>query len=89
MDLQTLVKYISQGVSNPPPDKPDDLSEMFRLYDTSNSGYITVGEMTHLLTNIGEKLTEDDVQDLFRMTGAVEGGRVNYRSRCFCWFDVY
>ena len=79
VDLNTLVKYISQGIDNPGMNKAEDYMDTFRLYDKNQTGYISVGEMTHMLANIGEKLTEDEVEDLLRMTGAVENGRVNYR----------
>lgn len=79
VDLQTLVKYISQVVDNPPNEKPSDIYDAFEIYDKTGSGYVSESEMLHVLTSIGEKLTDDEVRDLFRMTGCVEGGRVNYR----------
>ena len=83
VDLEQLVRYISQGVTDPPAEKPEDLNEMFRLYDVTGSGSISVQEMTHLMTTIGEKLTEEEVQLLLRQTRCVENGRVNYRSLLF------
>ena len=80
VDLEQLVSYISQGVTDPPAERPEDLNEMFRLYDVTGSGFISVAEMTHLMTTIGEKLTEEEVQLLLRQTRCVENGRVNYKS---------
>ena len=77
--MEQLVRYISQGVTEPPREKPEDLNEMFRLYDVTGSGFISVAEMTHLMTTIGEKLTEEEVQLLLRQTRCVDNGRVNYK----------
>lgn len=89
VDLEQLVRYISQGVTEPPAERPEDLNEMFRLYDVTGSGFISVAEMTHLMTTIGEKLTDEEVQLLLRQTRCVDNGRVNYKSqshfaRCSC-----
>lgn len=78
VDLQTLVTLISRKVTGPPPEKPEDLREMFRMYDKDGRGFISVQEMRHLLTTVGEKLTDDEADDLMKMTGCVQKGTVDY-----------
>ena len=51
---------------------------MFRLYDKEGKGVLSVKEMKHLLTSVGEKLTEDEADELMKMTGCVQSGQVNY-----------
>ena len=83
VDLATLVQLVSQKVTNPPLERPDDLRDMFRLYDKDGRGFISVQEMRHLLTSVGEKLTEEEADELLRMTGCVQNGQVQYDSE-FC-----
>ncbi|ELU13837.1 hypothetical protein CAPTEDRAFT_222115 [Capitella teleta] len=79
IDLQTLVALISRIVTNPPSERPDDLINMFRMYDTDGRGAISVKEMQHLLTTVGEKLTDHEAEELMRVSGCVQGGgMVNY-----------
>ena len=80
IDLQTLVSVISSKTTNPGNLPPNDMNELFRMYDKDNSGRITVAEMRHLLTTVGEKLSEEEADTLFKMTGCLEQGRVNYQS---------
>lgn len=38
-------------------------------------------DFMHVMTNVGEKMTEEEVNDLVKMTGAAEHGRINYVSK--------
>ena len=81
VDLSTLVQLVSERVTNPPTDNPEDLREIFRLYDKDGRGFISVAEMHHLLTSVGEKLTDDEAEELLRMSGCVLNGMVAYESK--------
>lgn len=78
VDLSALVQLIHLKVTNPPIEKPEDLREIFRLYDKEGRGLVSVAEMRHLLTSVGEKLTDDEADQLLRMSGCVQGGMVQY-----------
>ena len=69
---------MSRIVTNPPTEKPEELREMFRLYDKEGKGILSVKEMKHLLTSVGEKLTDDEAEELLKMTACVQNGQVNY-----------
>jgi len=43
-------------------------------------GFVSVAEMRHLLTSVGEKLTDDEADELLRMSGCVQQGMVQYDS---------
>ena len=81
MDFDTLVDLIQQKVTSPPVERPDDLLEVFRLYDKDGRGFVSVAEMRHLLTSVGEKLTDDEADELLRMSGCVQNGMVQYSSK--------
>ena len=62
---------------------------MFRMYDKDGRGVITVKEMRHLLTSVGEKLSDEEADELLKMTGCVKGDNVEYDSKsdsfiCIC-----
>ena len=76
VDLQTLVALTSQRVTNPPSTRPEDIREMFAIYDTKNTGRISLAEMRHLLTTVGEKLTVEEADDLLKITNCVEKNSV-------------
>ena len=79
VDLQTLVTLISRKVTNPPNERPQDLQEMFRMYDTGGKGQISQANMVHLLTTVGEKLTDQEADDLLKISGCARNGMVDYQ----------
>jgi len=81
VDLDTLVQLIHQYATNPPVERPDDLREVFRLYDKDGRGVVSVAEMRHLLTSVGERLTDEEAEQLLRMSGCVHQGMVQYDSK--------
>jgi len=60
-----------------PGDTADDFIEGLRHFDKDGNGYISSAELRHLLTHLGEKLSDDEVEQL--LTGHEDSqGNVNY-----------
>ena len=55
--LQTISKSRST-------DTAEDFIEGLRHFDKDGSGFINAAELRHLLTTLGEKLTDDEVEKL-------------------------
>lgn len=56
---------ILQSISkNRATDTAEDFIEGLRHFDKDGSGYISSAELRHLLTTLGEKLTDDEVEQL-------------------------
>lgn len=55
----------------------ESISEGFRIFDRESNGLVSVAEVRHLLTSLGEALTKDDVNEL--VSGMEdENGMINY-----------
>lgn len=68
--MQTVTKNKAKYTS-------DEFVEGLRHFDNDGSGYISSAELRHLLTALGEKLTEDEVEQI--LVGMEdEEGKVNY-----------
>ncbi|KAF9309391.1 hypothetical protein BG003_009802 [Podila horticola] len=50
----------------------------FKVFDKDNSGYISQGELRYVLTNLGEKLSDAEVDELLKGVEVDSNGRVNY-----------
>merc|ERR1712198_20015 len=60
-----------------PVDTADDFIEGLRHFDKDGNGYISSAELRHLMTHLGEKLTDEEVEQL--LTGQEDSqGNVNY-----------
>merc|ERR1712228_34366 len=42
-----------------------ELKDTFRIFDRGNTGHINFPELRHLLTSFGEKLSDEEVDDVF------------------------
>jgi len=49
-------------------DSEDEIKEAFKVFDKDGNGFISAAELRHVMTNLGEKLT-DEVQFLFLFRG--------------------
>ena len=68
---------MAKFVSNPR-DSEDEIREAFRVFDRDGNGYISAVELRHVMTNLGEKLTDDEVDELIREIDVDNDGQVNY-----------
>ena len=41
-------------------DTEEELKEAFRVFDKDGNGYISAAELRHVMTNLGEKLTDEE-----------------------------
>lgn len=60
-------------------DNEEDIVEAFKVFDMDNKGYITTVELRHILTNLGEKLTDQEITDMMREADGDGDGVINYK----------
>ena len=56
----------------------EELREAFRAFDKDGQGFISAVELKHVMTNLGEKLKEEEVNELFSEAGIEMEGEINY-----------
>ena len=59
-------------------DKEEEIREAFRVFDRDGSGMISAAELRHVMTNIGEKLSDQEVDEMIREIDVDRDGQVNY-----------
>lgn len=60
----------------------EDMVEGLRNFDSDGNGFISSAELRHLLTGLGEKMSDDEVDQLMDGGGNLvdENGQVNYEN---------
>nr|WGM49164.1 NEMOb [synthetic construct] len=59
-------------------DTEEEIREAFGVFDKDGNGYIGAAELRHVMTNLGEKLTDEEVGELIREADIDGDGQVNY-----------
>lgn len=55
-----------------------DVRQAFRMFDRDGSGTVNAQELRHVMMNFGEKLPEDEVDDMMREADVDGEGEINY-----------
>lgn len=59
-------------------DSEEELREAFKVFDKDGSGDISAAELRHVMTSLGEKLTDEEVDEMIREADIDGDGKVNY-----------
>ncbi|KAG1342689.1 putative Calmodulin [Cocos nucifera] len=59
-------------------DSEEELKEAFKVFDKDQNGFISAAELRHVMTNLGEKLTDEEVDEMIREADIDGDGQVNY-----------
>ncbi|GBL49753.1 hypothetical protein CAJCM15448_20270 [Candidozyma auris] len=77
-DFETYEKIINRPDGFKPLGLPEDYIKGFQVFDKEQTGYIGVGELRYILTSIGEKLTDAEVDELLKGVNVTAEGNVDY-----------
>lgn len=60
-----------------------------RVFDKDNNGVITATELKRVMMNLGEKLTDDEVEDMIKEADVDGDGMVNYNGELIEFLTVW
>ena len=49
-----------------------------QVFDRDGNGFISAAELRHVMTNLGEKLTDEEVDEMIREADVDGDGQINY-----------
>lgn len=55
-----------------------DMMEAFKVFDKNGDGVISVSELRHVMNNLGERLTDRELQQMFRNADQDGDGEINF-----------
>ena len=70
-------------------DSEEEIREAFRVFDKDGNGFISAAELRHVMTNLGEKLTDEEVDEMIREADIDGDGQVNYEGKESVWSMLY
>ncbi|OLL23411.1 Myosin regulatory light chain cdc4 isoform B [Neolecta irregularis DAH-3] len=79
VDFATFRALASRPEAYGPASNPEDFARGFQVFDKDMTGYIGVGELRYVLTSLGEKLSDEEVDELLKGVNIGKNGEVNYQ----------
>jgi len=59
-------------------DSEEEIREAFKVFDKDGNGFISAAELRHVMTHLGEKLTDEEVDEMIREADIDNDGQINY-----------
>ncbi|KAF8920460.1 EF-hand protein [Dissophora ornata] len=78
INFDTFLKVLMRPDGFKPAGTFQEFINGFKVFDKEGNGYISVGELRYVLTNLGEKLSDVEVDELMKGVEVDKSGKVNY-----------
>eukprot|EP00088_Acartia_fossae_P037694 TRINITY_DN38915_c0_g1_i1.p1 TRINITY_DN38915_c0_g1~~TRINITY_DN38915_c0_g1_i1.p1 ORF type:complete len:148 (+),score=40.10 TRINITY_DN38915_c0_g1_i1:69-512(+) len=76
IDLETFLTIMAEYRIED--DSIEEIREAFSVFDNDGSGTIAAAELKYMLTNLGERLSEQEVEEFMKGAGVDGEGMVEY-----------
>ncbi|KAG0547651.1 hypothetical protein BDA96_01G098500 [Sorghum bicolor] len=76
IDFQEFLSLIARKMKDG--DGDEELREAFEVLDKDQNGFISPIELRTVMTNLGEKMTDEEVEQMIREADTDGDGQVNY-----------
>jgi len=55
-----------------------EVETAFKVFDKDGNGFISAAELIHIMTNLGEKLSDEEVDEMIREVDIDGDGQISY-----------
>ncbi|THC94542.1 hypothetical protein EYZ11_005983 [Aspergillus tanneri] len=76
-DFDSFLKVLNRPGGFREPGEPDEYCRGFQVFDKDLTGFIGVGQLRYILTNLGEKMSDEEVDELLKAVDT-SSGEINY-----------
>lgn len=76
IDFPEFVNVMSRKMKDT--DEEKEITEAFKVFDKDGRGFISSVELKHVMVNLGEKLTDEEIDEMVREADMDGDGEINY-----------
>ena len=77
IDFQEFLSLMEKKMKDPK-DIEQELRDAFKVFDKDGNGFISAQELRHIMTSLGERLTEEEVDQMIQEADTNGDGQVDY-----------
>eukprot|EP00301_Raphidiophrys_heterophryoidea_P008306 c13101_g1_i6.p1 GENE.c13101_g1_i6~~c13101_g1_i6.p1 ORF type:complete len:103 (-),score=33.67 c13101_g1_i6:110-418(-) len=78
VDFDEFVRFMVVSNKNPKSDPKQELRDAFKVFDRDGNGKISATEFKFILTNLGDALTQEEVDDVIGEVDVDGDGQINF-----------
>lgn len=79
VDFESFTKILNRPGGFREPGDPESYCRGFQVFDKDMTGFIGVGQLRYILTNLGEKMSDEEVDELLKAVDT-SSGEIDYRT---------
>ncbi|KAF0414443.1 calmodulin [Gigaspora margarita] len=76
IDFNEFLNMMARKVKDS--DAEEELKEAFKVFDKDNNGLISAAELRQVMNSIGEKLTDEEIDEMIHEADVDGDGQINY-----------
>lgn len=76
INFEQFIKVLTRKLREP--FSEEEMKEAFKLFDKDGSNVISAAELRRVLTSMGEKLNQEEVDEMMREGGVEGGAQITY-----------
>ena len=85
LSFEEFVTLMEKQVTEVEDEDEDIVLKAFKSFDRDQTGYITNAEFRYILTKLGERFTDSEVDTLFKECDLDENGKLDYKEFIAFW----
>jgi hypothetical protein len=86
VDFDNFQRVLNRPGGFRDPGEPEEYCRGFQVFDKELTGFIGVGQFRYILTNLGEKMSDEEVDELLKAVDT-SSGELNYMGELL--FDLF
>ncbi|KAJ9678788.1 hypothetical protein PVL29_020858 [Vitis rotundifolia] len=76
IDFPKFLNLMARKIKNI--DSEEELKKTFQFFDKNQNGFISIVELRHVMSNLGEKLVDEEVDEMIHRVDVDGHGHINY-----------
>ena len=78
IDFPEFLTIMARKFATKTDDSEDELREAFKVFDKDGDGFVSASELRHVMVNLGEELTDEDVDEMIREADIDGDGQIGF-----------
>lgn len=83
IDFQEFLTMMAKKMKDT--DTEEEIREAFRVFDKDGSGSISANDLRHIMTNLGDKLPDEEVDEMIQEADLDGDGQIDYIGRYYLY----